>query len=205
MSDFTNEHYKGMYSLFGMKPSEYQYNLDEHVFQELGLIDKIQLRTGLVNGTLGDWWVFEPEGNPIYSWSDLIMLALAILHCDATRLLVHNLYLDHNPNFEPKEADKLPVHYVSGAKRVNAVSGDFTDYSAYTGFAGLLNPDKDISNAPLVKNPDNMFRMHGKDEGCCVEGTWFDWVAFACNVLASKNTEVVAPELYEPKLQNSNY
>lgn len=205
MSDFTNEHYKGMYSLFQYKPDVHQYALDDAIFDELNLDADITRSTGLVRGTLGDWWVFEPQGNPIYNWSDMIMLALAILHCRATKLLVHNLYLDHNPNFEPQEVEKLPVGYVSGAKRVNARSGDFTDYSAYTGFAGLLNPDKDISNAPLVKNPDNMFRFHGKDEGCCVEGTWFDWVAFACNVLASENTKAVAPELYEPKLQNGNY
>lgn len=80
-----------------------------------------------------------------------------------------------------------------------------TNYSAYTGLAGIFNPDKDISNAPVVSNPDDMFRLHGKDEGCVVEGTWFDWVAFACNVLASENTKLVAPDLYEPKLSNGNY
>jgi hypothetical protein len=205
VSDFTNENYKAMYSLFEYKPDVHQYALDENVFDELKLDEDIREATGLERGTLGDWWVFEPNGNPILSWHDLIRLSLGILHCRATKLLVHNLHLNHLPNYDIHPDPKLKSKYVSGAKRVNAVSGDYTDYSAYTGLAGLMNPDKDISQAPVVSNSDDMFRLHGKDESCCVEGTWFDWVAFACNVLASENTKIVAPALYEPKLANSNY
>lgn len=205
MSDFTNEHYKGMYSLFEYKPDVHQYSIDESLFDELNLDADIKAATGLERGTLGDWWVFEPNGNPILSWHDLIRLALGILHCRATKLLVHNLYLDHMPSYDINHDAKLVSKYVSGAKRVNAAAGEFTDYSAYTGIAGLMNPDKDLSNAPVVNNPDDMFRLHGKDESCCVEGTWFDWVAFACNVLASKNTFHVAEQLFEPKLSNGNY
>lgn len=208
MSDFTNEHYKGMYSLFDFKPEVVQYNLDNEIFDELKLDADITKATGLVRGTLGDWWVFEPDSNPILNWQALIRLSLGILHCRATKLLVHNLYLDHMPELNALNTNvvhELPSKYVSGAKRVNAAAGEFTDYSAYTGLAGLFNPDKNLENAPVVKNPDDMFRLHGKDESCCVEGTWFDWVAFACNVLGSENTKLVAPELYEPKLQNGNY
>lgn len=205
MSDFTNDNYKGMYSLFEYKPDVHQYALDEAIFDELNLDDDIRKATGLERGTLGDWWVFEPQGNPILNWHDLIRLSLGILHCRATKLLVHNLYLDHLPSYDINHDAKLVSKYVSGAKRVNAAAGEYTDYSAYTGIAGLFNPDKDLSNAPVVNNPDDMFRLHGKDEGCCVEGTWFDWVAFACNILGSENTKAVAPALYEPKLQNGNY
>jgi len=205
MSDFTNQTYKDMYTLFEYRPEVHQYALDEAVFVELGLEASIRKSTGLERGTLGDWWVFEPNGNPIVSWADMIKLALGILNCEATRFFAHNLYLKSVPEYEVNDVKELPSHYVSGAKRVNARSGEYTDYSAYTGIAGLFNPDKDLRNAPVVKNPDDLFRFHGKDESCCVEGTWFDWVAFACNVLASKNTEVVAPSLYEPKLGNDNY
>lgn len=203
--DITNENYKGMYTLFEYQPEVHQYALDESIFDELKLETDILEATGLERGTLGDWWVFEPHGNPILSWEDLIKLALGILHCRATKLLVHNLYLEHIYPYDIKPDAKLTSKYVSGAKRVNASAGEYTDYSAHTGLAGLLNPDKDLSNAPVVKNPDNMFRLSGKDESCVVEGTWFDWVAFACNVLASENTKLAAPELYEPALQNSNY
>ena len=202
MSDFKNPLYKDLYSLFEYKV---QYHVHEDAFEALGLDADIRKDTGLERGTLGDWWVFEPQGNPIVDWPEMIKLSLAILHCRATRLLVSNLYLPAIPDYETKDVKELPSHYVSGAKRVNARSGEFTDYSAYTGINGLFNPDKDLSNAPVVKNPDDLFRFHGKDESCVVEGTWFDWVAFACNVLASKNTEAVAPELYEPKLSNDNY
>lgn len=205
MSDFTNPNYKGMYSLFEYQPEVHQYALDETIFEELKLQDDIREATSLEQGSLGDWWIFEPDSNPILSWHDLIRLSLGILHCRATKLLVHNLYLDNLPSYDIHHDAKPTVKYVSGAKRVNAATGDFTDYSAFTGMAGLFNPDKDLSHAPVVKNPDDMFRLYGKDESCMVEGTWFDWVAFACNVLASENTKLVAPDLYEPKLANENY
>lgn len=205
MSDFTNPTYKSMYSLFEFQPAVHQYAVDDAIFDALELDEDIKTATGLERGTLGDWWIFEPNNNPILSWHDLIRLSLGILHCRATKLLAHNLYLDHMPSYDINHDAKLVSKGVSGAKRVNAYAGEFTDYSAYTGLAGLFNPDKDLENAPVVKNPDDMFRLSGKDESCCVEGTWFDWVAFACNVLANKNTQLVAPKLYEPKLENGNY
>lgn len=204
MSDFSNKYYKGMYSLFDFKPEVPGYNLDEVVFEKLSLMGEIKNDTGLDNGSLGDWWVFYSDPNPILSWEALIKLALSILHCRATKLLVHNLHLEDMPPLAFTDGLVKPG-YVSGAKRVNAASGDYTDYSAYTGIAGIFNPDKDLNNAPRVENPDDMFRLHGKDESCMVEGTWFDWVCFACNILAHDNTKAIAPDLYEPKLQNGNY
>lgn len=45
----------------------------------------------------------------------------------------------------------------------------------------------------------------GKDESCQFEGTWWDMVCFARNVLASPNTKLVAPDFYKPEWENSNY
>jgi len=38
----------------------------------------------------------------------------------------------------------------------------------------------------------------GKDESCQFEGTWWDMICFARNILASENTKMVAPEYYKP-------
>jgi hypothetical protein len=46
---------------------------------------------------------------------------------------------------------------------------------------------------------------HGKEESCQFEGTWWDMVCFARNVLASENTKLLAPHFYRPELQNDNY
>ena len=45
----------------------------------------------------------------------------------------------------------------------------------------------------------------GKDESCQFEGTWWDMMCFARNVLASKNTALVAPEFYKPEWKIHNY
>jgi hypothetical protein len=45
----------------------------------------------------------------------------------------------------------------------------------------------------------------GKDPSCQFEGTWWDMICFARNVLASANTEMVAPEFYKPGWKNDNY
>jgi hypothetical protein len=49
------------------------------------------------------------------------------------------------------------------------------------------------------------FVGYGKDESCQFEGTWWDMICFARNVLASKNTKLCAPEFYKPELENDNY
>ncbi len=68
--------------------------------------------------------------------------------------------------------------YVSGAKRANIRESEWL--------------------------PD-WFVGFGKDESCCFEGTWWDMICFARNVLASKNTEKCAPEWYRPEYANDNY
>lgn len=49
------------------------------------------------------------------------------------------------------------------------------------------------------------FVGYGKDESCQFEGTWWDMICFARNILASENTKEVAPEFYKPDWVNSNY
>lgn len=54
--------------------------------------------------------------------------------------------------------------------------------------------------------PDwDWFVGYGKDESCQFEGSWWDLVCFARNVLASENTKVAAPEFYKPEWKNNNY
>lgn len=45
----------------------------------------------------------------------------------------------------------------------------------------------------------------GKGEDCDFEGTWWDMICFARNVLASENTRIASPEFYMPALKNDNY
>lgn len=52
---------------------------------------------------------------------------------------------------------------------------------------------------------DDWFFGFGKDEFCCFEGTWWDMICFARNVLASPNTKQCAPEWYHPEYANDNY
>jgi hypothetical protein len=49
------------------------------------------------------------------------------------------------------------------------------------------------------------FVGYGKDESCQFEGTWWDMICFARNVLASENTMLAAPEYYRPEWANDNY
>jgi len=49
------------------------------------------------------------------------------------------------------------------------------------------------------------FVGYGKDEGCTFEGTWWDMICFARNVLASENTKRAAPNFYHPEMANGNY
>lgn len=45
----------------------------------------------------------------------------------------------------------------------------------------------------------------GKEPSCQFEGTWWDMICFARNILASENTKLVAPEFYKPDWGNDNY
>lgn len=52
---------------------------------------------------------------------------------------------------------------------------------------------------------NDWFYGYGKDESCCLEGTWWDMICLARNILASENTRVAAPEFYHPEFANNNY
>ena len=52
---------------------------------------------------------------------------------------------------------------------------------------------------------DDWYTGYGKCEGCDLEGTWYDMVCLARNILACENTKIVAPEYYHPEYENSNY
>lgn len=45
----------------------------------------------------------------------------------------------------------------------------------------------------------------GKDESCRFEGSWWDMICFARNVLASENTRLVAPEFHKPEWKIDHY
>ena len=77
-----------------------------------------------------------------------------------------------------KEINKFTDEYVRGAKRANIHKNEwFGDW-----FVG-----------------------YGKDESCQFEGTWWDMICFARNILASENTKITAPEFYKPEWENDNY
>lgn len=154
-----------------------------------------------------DWWTFEYQDNPILDWQQIITLALSILNCKATKRFVHSLHIEEIPEFEFVDFDgDLPRKTCRGAKRVNADAGDYMDYSGIVGIQGLMNQIKGIKVEPKkVEMSNNVFRLSGKDESCCVEGSWLDWCMFACNVLASENTKLIAPDIYAEGLSNKNY
>lgn len=52
---------------------------------------------------------------------------------------------------------------------------------------------------------EDWFVGWGKDTSCQFEGTWWDMICFARNVLANPNTEMAAPEFYMPELKVFNY
>lgn len=49
------------------------------------------------------------------------------------------------------------------------------------------------------------FVGYGKDSSCQFEGTWWDMICFARNILANENTKLCAPEFYKPEWENDNY
>lgn len=73
---------------------------------------------------------------------------------------------------------KWPQTSVSGSKRTNL------DYSKWL---------------------DDWFVGTGKDESCFLEGSWWDMICLARNILASENTKIAAPEYYHPEWANDNW
>lgn len=77
-----------------------------------------------------------------------------------------------------KEIKKWESEHLSGAKRCNLSKSDWLG---------------------------DWFVGTGKDEYCYLEGTWWDMICLARNILANKNTEQCAPEWYHPEYANNNY
>lgn len=188
------------------------HTLDGDAFTE-EMAATINQNTGLVKSDwLGDWWV-HPEGNPQLTWAELIDLAVGILCCDVTRLFVTSSHLEEKPTYKVRSDQSLPDYSVRGSKRVNARRGEWHDFSGLTGMGALqrIARGENLEQALIARAKEptldsgDRFRLHGKDESCLVEGTWRDWVCFACNILASKNTELACPELFAPHLANQNY
>lgn len=73
---------------------------------------------------------------------------------------------------------RFPDMFIRGAKRCNLAYSDWLD---------------------------DWFVGYGKDESCQFEGTWWDMICFARNILASENTKITAPEYYHPEWENDNY
>lgn len=76
------------------------------------------------------------------------------------------------------QRDILPIRFVQGSKRTN------------------ISRDEDLGD---------WFMGFGKDDSCHFEGTWWDMICFARNVLASENTRLCAPEFYHPEMKNLNH
>ncbi len=77
-----------------------------------------------------------------------------------------------------KKTVELSGGYVSGAKRANISKSEaLNDW--WVGF--------------------------GKDESCQFEGSWWDMICFARNILAHENTAKVSPEFHRPNWKNDNY
>ena len=72
-------------------------------------------------------------------------------------------------------------------------------------------PEKEISGGKRVNiscdleyydpSGEDLFRGFGKDITCVFEGTWWDMICFARNVLASENTKLAVPEYYHPEMR----
>lgn len=75
---------------------------------------------------------------------------------------------------------KWPEDYIRGSKRTNlSLVGGLPSWDWFVG--------------------------SGKDESCQFEGSWWDMICFARNVLSSENTRLVAPEFYRPDWRIQHY
>ena len=71
-------------------------------------------------------------------------------------------------------------------------------------------PEKIISGAKRANLDESewlpdWFVGYGKDESCQFEGSWWDMICFAREVLASENTKLACPEYYHPEYHIDHY
>lgn len=75
-------------------------------------------------------------------------------------------------------------------------------------------PDKSVSGSKNMsmesdlneyEGPVDYFIGCGRELSCQPNGTWWDVICLARNILASENTKLAAPEYYHPEMKNENY
>lgn len=157
------------------------------------------LPASLEAGSISDWFL-HVNGKPLLYFNDMLKLCSSILACDMTKKYAPSMYVEHGLQFDEKPVE-LKEHYFSGAKRVNAIVGAYTNMS--DPLAAIVSGQPQTFTEHKTEN--DQFVMHGKDDSCLVEGTWYDWLCFVGNVLASETVKHNYPELYAPQLENDNY
>lgn len=151
------------------------------------------------SGSLDDWFL-HVEGKPRIYFNELLRLCSNILSCGMTKKYAPEMYLEDGLVFAEKTV-VLKEKGFTGAKRVNVASGEYTDLGdpLFAIFTGM--PQQHTTR----RTEKDQFFMHGKDDSCVVEGSWYDWLCLVGNILASKTVQHNYPELHQPKLANDNY
>lgn len=157
------------------------------------------LPASLENGSLGDWFI-HVEGKPRLYFNELLKLCSNILACGMTEKYAPAMYLAGGLQFEEKPVT-LKEYGFSGAKRVNVASGEYTDIG--DPLPAILTGQPQTFTERRTEQ--DQFFMHGKDDSCLVEGTWYDWLCLVGNILASETVKENYPTLYQPQLANDNY
>lgn len=148
-----------------------------------------------------DWdWITHVDGKPKLYFNELLKLCSSILKAPLTEKYAPTMFVPEGLKFEEKTVE-LKEHGWSGAKRVNVASGEYTDIS--DPFTAIVTGQEQTFTPR--KTEEGQFFMHGKDDSCLVEGSWYDWLCLVGNILGSDTVRVNYPELYQPQLKNDNY
>jgi len=174
---------------------KYGYNLDLDFFDKVleevepHLIDDVEKKTILELGGMSDWWVSSKDDKPKMTIIEVINFALSILNCEMTKFFMRTMYIESIPEIEVPEIESFPVISFRGSKRVHCLPIKAYENESYID--------------PLVIS--DLFIFYGKEESCCVEGSWLDWVCFAGNVLSSDFVKTYLTDIYKENLKNDNY
>lgn len=173
-------------------PSEFEVSTDDQENPDL-------LPANLESGSLDDWFL-HVDGKPKLYFNELLKLCSSILRAGMTKKYAPGMYLESGLEFDEKPVE-LKDRGWSGAKRVNVATGGYIDIGDPM-MAILTGQPQEHKTG---RTEDDQFFMHGKDESCLVEGSWFDWLCLVGNVLASDTVKHNYPALYQPQLKNDNY
>lgn len=153
----------------------------------------------LESGSLDDWFL-HVNGKPLLYFNEMLKLCSSILSCGMTNKYAPSMYLEDGLQFDERPVE-LKEQFFTGAKRVNARVGEYINSSD-----PLMTILTGTPQTRTVRHTEvAQFVMHGKDEGCMVEGSWHDWLCFVGNVLASETVKHNYPELHAAQLENDNY